>query len=223
MLILNHKWFNISNMANMLKNGDKFNKLTFIELSEKKSKDKHLVGKFICDCGRVKEVIISRVVNGYTKTCGNKVHLKGINKTHGFKYTDIYNIWSGMKRRCNNKKDKYYGGRGITVYNRWNKFENFYEDMGERPRGKSLDRIDNNKGYSKENCRWVSRSIQQKNKIDSLYVFINNKKFNSITEAAKYHNKSITTIKRWCEGYIDIRRSNKFNKPKNNCYYEKKY
>ncbi len=72
-----------------------------------------------------------------------------------------------MKARCLNKnadRYKYYGARGITMCRRWLKFENFYADMGSRPYGKSLDRINNNKGYSPANCRWATHTVQMRNR-----------------------------------------------------------
>ena len=84
------------------------------------------------------------------------------------KFSPEYYSWSGMIQRCTNKKRdswKYYGARGITVCDRWlHSFEGFLNDMGNRPKHTSLDRIDSNKGYYLENCRWATNSVQRTNK-----------------------------------------------------------
>jgi hypothetical protein len=93
-------------------------------------------------------------------------------------YTSTYTIWQDMKRRCLNKKAKdypRYGGKGIEVCKRWLKFENFLEDMGERPKNLTLDRIENSKGYSKDNCRWVTWKQQQRNRSNNRMLTYNNK------------------------------------------------
>ncbi|WP_433460733.1 hypothetical protein [Micromonospora sp. CA-248212] len=82
-------------------------------------------------------------------------------------YTKIYRIWQDMVRRCtypNHARFADYGGRGITVCERWMTFESFFADMGERPRGRSLDRQDNDAGYSPENCRWATPQEQRQNR-----------------------------------------------------------
>lgn len=86
---------------------------------------------------------------------------------HGMHGTPTYNSWRGILDRCNNaNRENYdnYGGRGITVCNRWLKFEIFFADMGERPKGLTIERIDNDKGYYKENCIWATASEQQHNR-----------------------------------------------------------
>lgn len=88
------------------------------------------------------------------------------NLKHGMRNTITYASWADMKRRCNNKNTKQYedyGGRGITYDPKWESFEEFYKDMGERRDNYTLERIDVDKGYSKENCKWVLKEDQSRN------------------------------------------------------------
>ena len=93
-------------------------------------------------------------------------------KTHGMRYTREYSIWQAMKKRClNSKAINYaqYGGRGISICEKWMSFEGFFEDMG-YSNGLCLDRIDNNKGYELSNCRWVSHKQNNRNKTNNVLI-----------------------------------------------------
>lgn len=90
--------------------------------------------------------------------------------THGMYGTATYRSWSDMHTRCSNPRFKdfaAYGGRGITVCERWRSFEDFYTDMGERPAGTTLDRIDTNGNYEPGNCRWATQCQQQRNRTNN--------------------------------------------------------
>ena len=142
----------------MIKKGNKFNRLIAIRFIEMRGKDSRQYWLFGCICGNKKIINAHNVKTGVTKSCGclKKENCKGV-ITHGMRFTKTYKSWNGMKQRCLNsncKEYKLYGGRGIIVCEEWLKFENFYQDMGDRPKGLSLDRKDNNLGYYKENCKW---------------------------------------------------------------------
>lgn len=92
------------------------------------------------------------------------------NFKHGYYGTPTYKSWSEMIYRCKKTGKLYWCDRGIRVCERWKKFENFLEDMGERPDGKTLDRIDNSKGYYKTNCRWATSKEQNRNKRNNLVL-----------------------------------------------------
>ena len=131
--------------------------------------------KCICDCGTSRIVQSSALIRGDTRSCGclqrEKARPAGDRtRTHGLTGTTTYHIWDSMIQRCVNpaRKDYWrYGGSGITVCEKWRKFEQFLADMGERPEGKTLDRKDNEKGYSKDNCRWATSFEQSRNRTDN--------------------------------------------------------
>ena len=132
------------------------------ELKVEKNKSPHKYSLYRCKCGTEKVIRKSHVTKGKIVSCG--CYKKKIHTTHGMHKTSIYSVWQEMKSRCNlsNRAHKHYADRGISVCKRWEKFENFYADMGDS-NGLELDRKDNNKGYSKENCRWTTRTVQMRN------------------------------------------------------------
>ena len=131
-----------------------------------------------CECGGSKDVLLTSLKSGTTQSCGclNKERALAANTTHGMSKTPEYKIWEGIKLRCNptTSKSSNYGKRGITISEEWSSFEKFYEDMGPRPsKLYSIERLNNDKGYSKENCVWATRRQQQNNKRNTLFTVLN--------------------------------------------------
>ena len=153
-----------------IKKGDKFNKLTAINFHHK-SKWREAYWLFRCDCGNEKVVCVNNVKRNISKSCGCLYGKHLI--THNMSKTKVLESWHSMKNRClnkNNPRYKYYGGRGITICKEWLKFENFYNDMGDRPENKTLDRIKNNLGYCKSNCKWSTIEEQNNNRSNNHFL-----------------------------------------------------
>jgi len=172
--------------------GKKFGRLTVLERHGTSSNP--VMWKCRCDCGTEKPIAYKHLKYGGTVSCGcyrSEVSRKSVTHGHtcshpvthgqscraGGNRTKLYTTWEGIKQRCHNPNDKgykNYGGRGITVCDRWkNSFENFFKDMGVKPKGLTLERIENDKGYSKENCKWATMKQQASNRRNSRFITYN--------------------------------------------------
>lgn len=153
--------------------GQKFGRLTVVEFTRwNRISDDQQVSMWncLCDCGNSIEMRRSYLHATEVPSCGchKSEVLSALQTKHGMNGTPTHRSWSKMKERCylqSYKEKDYYQARGIEVCERWlESFENFFEDMGERPEGTSLDRIDPDKGYGPDNCRWSDLTIQSYNR-----------------------------------------------------------
>lgn len=150
--------------------GQKFGRWTAI----KRATFEHpILWHCICECG-AKSILNGCVLRGgRSKSCGC------LSRKHGMYQSRTYRSWAMMLVRCfrkNHKDYATYGAVGITVCKKWKKFENFLADMGIRPEGKTLDRINNKKGYYADNCRWATPKEQALNRNDTIYLNLNGQK-----------------------------------------------
>lgn len=163
--------------------GQRFNRLTMLEELPISPNGRLL--RCQCDCGTVKDILMAHVVRSRIMSCG--CHRRDVHTKHGMWTSREYSTWENMIQRCTNPKARkfhLYGGRGITVCERWLKsFEAFYEDMGPRPDNTTLDRLDSDKGYYKDNCKWSTPREQA----------VNVRVFNHYVK----HDGIIKTIEEW--------------------------
>lgn len=156
--------------------GQTFGRLSVVEFVHR-NKHNRVVWRCLCECGETRDVLVSQLTSGKTKSCGclQREVVGDSNRTHGLSNKiPEYNVWVKMLSRCRNPKDKAwpnYGGRGITVSEDWHEFESFIRDMGRRPSpAHSLERESNDLGYSKENCSWQTRTVQNRNKRSNALI-----------------------------------------------------
>lgn len=152
--------------------GGCFGYLRVVEAHASRARGGQLQWRCVCICGSSCVVRGQKLRTGATKSCGcmKSPLCAEANTTHGATAgrtrTSEHIVWAGMLSRCTNKNDKRYaryGGRGIKVCRRWHQFANFLADMGPRPPGLSLERKDNNRGYTQSNCVWATRGEQMRN------------------------------------------------------------
>ena len=148
-----------------------------------------------CDCGGTKETTSQRLKDGNVQSCG--CLKRGPKSTHGKYHTPEYKVWASMKNRCNDDThwaSRNYSDRGISVCERWKEFENFYEDMGDRPGDNyQLDRINNDKGYSPDNCQWITQQDNLRKKEQVTKVSINNREY-TLKEISKEFNLTYQSV-----------------------------
>jgi len=157
--------------------GDRFQRWTIIkEVESRRTPSGSPQRQFLCkcDCGTERVVILTRLTQG-SNSCGcyKKIRTAETFTKHGMCKTPEYRTWCHMIGRCTNPKDKNYkdyGGRGINVCEEWREFENFYKDMGDRPKGMSLERKDNSEDYNPENCTWASFKKQMRNRRNTIFI-----------------------------------------------------
>lgn len=189
--------------------GEIINNIEIIEILGFKSYTQSAV--FKCNiCGNNFESFITRVKNGYKTHCGCVTfkHRSAVNFKHGYSEKSEFGIWSNMKSRCFNEKNPAYhnyGGRGIKVCEEWlneNGFNNFINDMKERPSSKhSIDRLDNNGNYSKNNCTWATAKEQSLNRRQNRLITYNNITLPLCLMSDNYGLKSSVVSKRLKRGW----------------------
>lgn len=174
--------------------GKTFGRLFVLSVAGYTGTRKRLTYNCICSCGKEKVVRAECLRNGMTKSCGClKIETIGnLNKSHSMTNTPEYKSWAHAKSRTtnpSNKKFEHYGARGIKMCDEWlHSFEAFFKDMGKKPsKNHSLGRIDVEKGYSKENCRWETSFQQARARTDNVFVIVDDKKM-ILKDACKLKN-----------------------------------
>lgn len=148
-------------------------RLSFVREVPERYSDGRKQAEFLCECGTTVVRPIIRVTSGKLRSCGCLARENNQARKHGGHQSPTYSSWRAMKQRCLNPASKDYprwGGKGVTICPEWASFDAFLADMGTRPPGTTIDRIDPDKGYEPGNCRWATPKEQVRNRRDLVTV-----------------------------------------------------
>jgi hypothetical protein len=174
-----------------IKLGDRFGRLTVIALVSTSPRARW---RLMCDCGNETAARADALHDRKQQSCGC-YHKDAVTK-HGHYGTSTWTTWASMLTRCRNENEPEYpnyGGRGISVCDRWRSFENFLADMGERPKGMTIDRIDVNGNYEPGNCQWATAKQQARNRRNNVIVRYQGR-YMCVAEALELSNISYKTF-----------------------------
>lgn len=186
--------------------GQRFGMLTVLGIAREGTSKAGTLLRCRCDCGKESTPQPYPLLDGRTKSCGCLQLAKATKhgQAYGKNGSKTYTAWSQMKSRCDNPKNKFYadyGGRGIGYCDEWKDFKAFFADMGEAPEGLSLERIENSKGYSRENCKWATRKEQQNNRRNTKMIEYEGKMWPKQIIAEKFGIDPCTLMNRLRRGW----------------------